>query len=316
MGSHVKAVRLISMASSAAPVVDLNEKVCIITGSARGLGKEFARRFLQAGARVTISDLKEDIAQEALQELRTDFGENRVNLQLCDVTNDVQLEALFDASEKFFGAPIDVLVNNAGVNTNFGWRKCMEVNIMAVMSASEMALERMKGRPGCKIVNIGSVAGLTSGESRHMSSYFVSKRAVVELTRCLAASRKHEHHVDVQCLCPAWADTNIVSSVEGANAKSWVKKSANSLGMMPVEDVGNAMMELLARPNGTVLMVAANTPRIEVGYIDTKRVIASIVISRFLNKVFGVEVVQHWHLVLFVAIVLFFVHLCIAFYLF
>ena len=52
---------------------------------------------------------------------------------------------LFDSCESYFGVPcVDLLVNNAGINANLGWRKCMEVNIIGVMNGTEIALERMK----------------------------------------------------------------------------------------------------------------------------------------------------------------------------
>ena len=66
---------------------------------------------------------------------------------------------MFDKAEKYFNVGcVDILGNNAGINTNYGWRKCMEVNIMAVMNGTEIAMERMKkaGKPG-QIINTASM---------------------------------------------------------------------------------------------------------------------------------------------------------------
>jgi 3-oxoacyl-[acyl-carrier protein] reductase len=74
----------------------------------------------------------EDVGQEAAAELAKAHGGERVHFVRCDVTVEEQFRALWDASEAFFKAPVDVLVNNAGVNHTYGWRKCMDINIVSV----------------------------------------------------------------------------------------------------------------------------------------------------------------------------------------
>ena len=125
--------------------MDIINKVCVITGSAQGLGKAFAVKLLSGGARVCISDLKQEIGEKTLVELRERFGDGNVCFVSCDVTSEEQFTNLLDKAQEFFKVPcVDILVNNAGINTNFGWRKCMEVNIMAVMMGTEIAMKRMR----------------------------------------------------------------------------------------------------------------------------------------------------------------------------
>ena len=82
---------------------------------------------------------------EALTQLRQRFGLDKVHFVGCDVTSDEQFEKLFDKAEELFGVDcVDIFVNNAGVNASVGWKKCMEVNIMAVLWGAEVAVERMK----------------------------------------------------------------------------------------------------------------------------------------------------------------------------
>jgi len=129
--------------------MDVSNKVCIITGSAQGLGKAFAVRLLNAGAKVCISDLKQETGEKTLIELRERFGEEQVCFVACNVTVEDDFKNLFDKAEEFFKVScVDMLVNNAGINTNWGWKKCMEVNIMAVMTGTEIAMERMSGFHG------------------------------------------------------------------------------------------------------------------------------------------------------------------------
>ena len=139
--------------------MDLNNKVAIITGSAQGLGKAFAARLLEVGVKVCISDLNKDKGEATLKELQERFGEDKVCFVPCDVTKDEEFRNLFDKAEEYFNVGcVDILGNNAGVSPIFGWRKCMEVNIMAVMNGTEIAMERMKkaGKPG-QIINTASM---------------------------------------------------------------------------------------------------------------------------------------------------------------
>ena len=105
-------------------MMNVTNKTCVITGSASGLGKAYAFKLLENGARVCISDVNEAIGKETLEEFRNKFGDDRVCFVPCDVTKQDQFVSLFDETEKFFAVNcIDMLVNNAGINTNFGWRK-------------------------------------------------------------------------------------------------------------------------------------------------------------------------------------------------
>ena len=171
----------------------------------------FSLRLLEAGAKVCISDINQEVGDSALEELKERFDPTKVCFVACDVCQEEQFSALFDQAEQFFKVScVDILANNAGVNTNFGWRKCMEVNIISVMLGTELAMQRMRkaGKAG-QIINTASMAGLAPGLNEEMTPYTVSKHGVVALTRTLA---KVSSGISHKCLCPAWTDTNMVSS--------------------------------------------------------------------------------------------------------
>lgn len=281
----------------------VKDSVCLVTGSAQGLGKAFAVRLLQAGARVCISDVREDGGQATLKELQDQFGEKRVAFVACDVTDQEQFTRLFDECEKYFGVPcVDLLVNNAGINTNWGWRKCMEVNIMGVMTGTEIALERMKKQPKKSynggeasrgtILNIASMAGIGNGFSEESLGYFVSKHGVVTLTRTLNASFK-ESGVDVKALCPAWADTEIVSGVREdgkATVNAMVKKHG---GLMTVEYVADGLHSLLTScPRGSVLACINNLPYFVIPDISERMIQALVVTALLTKKITGAATIQ------------------------
>ena len=116
--------------------MDVKEKVCIITGSAQGLGKEYARVLLENGARVCLSDLEEVTKLEsetsALKEFRETFGKEKVCYFKCDVTKEEDLVSLYDNCESYFKGKVSIFCNNAGVNYTAGWKKCMEVDIVSL----------------------------------------------------------------------------------------------------------------------------------------------------------------------------------------
>jgi len=85
---------------------------------------------LQEGGCVTISDINAKMGQETAKEFSDKFGEKRVFWKECDVTVSEQFEQLYSETETFFNQPVNLLVNNAGINHKFGWKKCMEVDIV------------------------------------------------------------------------------------------------------------------------------------------------------------------------------------------
>ena len=139
--------------------MDLYNKVAIITGSAQGLGKAFAIRLLDAGARVCLSDVNRNKGEATLKELQEKYGKERISFVSCDVTNEEEIRNLFDKAEWYFSVDcVDIFANNAGINCNAGWRKCMTVNIISVMNGAEIAMERMKrSSKTCQIINTSSL---------------------------------------------------------------------------------------------------------------------------------------------------------------
>ena len=96
---------------------DVNGSRAIITGSAQGLGKEFAKRLLQDGCKVCLSDVDEVKGLETKLQFQKQFGlgDDGVCFVKCDVTQKEDWTALWESAEKILNGPIDVLINNAGL---------------------------------------------------------------------------------------------------------------------------------------------------------------------------------------------------------
>ena len=286
--------------------MDVSGAVCIITGAAQGLGLAFAARLLEAGARVCISDVNQTKGQLSLSQLRDRFGEDKVCFVKCDVSKEEEFIHLFDQSEEFFQVScVDMLVNNAGVNTNHGWRPCMEVNIMAVMLGTEIALERMrKADKAGQIINTASMAAFGPGVREAMVSYTASKHGVVALTRTLARTTSGVAH---KAICPSYADTEIVSA-----ANTWQEDQtalARSIeacgGLMSPEFVAEGFYRLVTQCDSGAVM--AVMPGLYFIFPDTSSpfVLGLVLLGRLCQRITGVSVVNTNHLLLILSTIIF-----------
>jgi 3-oxoacyl-[acyl-carrier protein] reductase len=187
----------------------LKDKVAIITGSARGMGRVFARRFVEEGARVTVCDIL-DCAPVA-EEIEALGGE--VLALKTDVTSDQDTAAMARETFDRFGR-IDILVNNAAVIgtietkdfvkpveeiVSADWDRILAVNIKGVFLSSKAVIPYMKKQGGGKIVNMASTVAF-SGLS-HFIHYSTSKGGVVTMTRGLA-TELGEFNINVNAVAP------------------------------------------------------------------------------------------------------------------
>jgi NAD(P)-dependent dehydrogenase (short-subunit alcohol dehydrogenase family) len=167
--------------------VELSGQVALVTGSARGIGQAIADLFAANGARVVYSDL----ALDAVQTAAAPTGSPAVVL---DVTRADQVESVIDAIASDYGR-LDVVVNNAGVNTlahrvtidEFPpeeWQRILKVDLDGVFLVSRAAARVMKPRKAGRIINIASIAGLVP--LRLQCPFVAAKAGVVNLTRAMA----------------------------------------------------------------------------------------------------------------------------------
>jgi len=242
-------------------------RIVVITGSAQGLGKAFARQLLNAGAKVCISDINLEGGNKTLQEFEEIYGATNVHFVKCDVTKEEEMKALYDGAEEYFGGKVSIFCNNAGINHTAGWKKCMDIDIMAVMAGTYMAMERMSlknGGSGGLIINTASLAGILFGdgskELAQVNSYFVAKHGVVALTRALGNKEiLAETGVQLRCICPSFADTNIIR--EGIEDPDQARERINKLGgVMTPEFVSEGFYSLVTEGhNGDAMVVAKDT---------------------------------------------------------
>ncbi|MGI5140762.1 MULTISPECIES: SDR family oxidoreductase [unclassified Streptomyces] len=187
----------------------LKGRTAVITAAAgAGIGSATARRFLEEGARVVISDAHVRRLEEYERELGRGFG-GAVTAVACDVTDESQVQALFDTAARSHGR-LDIVVNNAGVGgtaaladmTDEQWSKVLDVTLGGTFRCVRAALRSMKGTGGGVIVNNASVIGWRAQAGQ--AHYAAAKAGVMALTRC-AAIEAAEYGVRVNAVAPSLA---------------------------------------------------------------------------------------------------------------
>jgi len=169
-----------------------DQRVCIVTGAAQGLGREFAVRLAEKGAAVVCADIQDDGGRETVQQIEKSGG--RAMAIRTDVTSVQSTEAMARRVASEFDG-IDALVNNAGIYAGLKlraldeldveeWDRVMAVNVRGVWLATRAVLPYMRQRGKGKIVNIAS--GVAINGAPFLLHYVASKGAVVSLTRSMA----------------------------------------------------------------------------------------------------------------------------------
>ena len=170
--------------------MQLKGKVALITGSTRGIGKEFALGFARDGADIIINGRNSEKAKTVAKEIES-LGVRSLGVA-ADVSLSQDVTRMVDEVVHAFGR-IDILVNNAGVNPFIleaekikeeGWDQVLDVNLKGVFLCCQAVGRQMIKQGGGKIINISSAAGIL-GEQGFLP-YCVSKAGVMTLTRVLA----------------------------------------------------------------------------------------------------------------------------------
>ncbi len=184
------------------------KNVLVTAAAGTGIGFATAKRCLEEGARVFVSDLHERRLAEAVERLRA-VDADRVEAKLCDVTREPDVRALVAAAIDTLGQ-VDVLVNNAGLGGSAAviemsdeqWHKVLDVSLTSVFRMTRAMLPHMYARRAGAIVNNASVLGWRAQALQ--AHYAAAKAGVMAFTRC-AAIEAAEHGVRINAVAPSIA---------------------------------------------------------------------------------------------------------------
>jgi 3-oxoacyl-[acyl-carrier protein] reductase len=163
----------------------LRERVCVVTGSTAGIGRETARFLCEEGARVVVTGREGERVERVRSEIGAELG------VVCDLSEPEAPTSLVAEATARVG-PLDVLVNNVGVAyqlpfeevSDSQWDEMWQLNVMSYVRAIRAALPQMRKRHRGSIVNVSSTAGKRPSTS--MPNYSVTKAAVLSLSRLVA----------------------------------------------------------------------------------------------------------------------------------
>ena len=229
--------------------IDLTDKVAVVTGGSRGIGKAISIALAQAGAIVNIIYAsKEDAALETRGEI-AQLGGN-AEIYKCNVADEKIVEETLKKVVDKFGK-IDILVNNAGINRDTlllrmsvdDWESVMETNLKGAFLMTKYSIKYMiKGGYG-RIINIGSVVGLTGNIGQ--ANYAASKAGLIGFTKAIAieyGSRK----ITSNLVAPGYIETEMTGSLLQNIRENFLNKIVLKRSGKP-EDVANAVL-FLASP--------------------------------------------------------------------
>ncbi len=242
-------------------MLQLTDKIAVVTGAASGIGKCTAQTFCQAGAQVIVADLNEEGGEASAAELRDAGGKaSYIPLNLMD---DGSIASFAEAALKSAGQ-VDILVNAAGFsgnqmfidNTPDFWDQLIRVNYRGPVALTQALVPQMMERGAGKIVNISSDAGRVG--SMGETVYAGAKGAVIAFTKSLARELAR-YKINVNCVAPGPTETPMMAAVPEKVADALIRAIPFRRLGQP-QDLANAILYFSASESdyvtGQVLSVS------------------------------------------------------------
>ena len=191
---------------------EFKDKVVLVTGSSRGIGRSIAIAFAKEDANVIINYKTSELDAEVAYDIISSYGNQCMSIK-ADVSNEDNVKNMIDEIMGKFGR-IDILVNNAGIaidsefedKTTSNWKKTLNTNVLGPFLTSKYAGKIMIDQKYGKIINISSTNGINTLYP-YSADYDASKAALINLTKNLAI--QFAPYVNVNTVAPGWVDTDM-----------------------------------------------------------------------------------------------------------
>ncbi len=205
-------------------MLDFTNKVVVVTGSARGIGKSLAESFAKLGAKVVVTDLDQALCEQVAKEISADAIGVKAN-----VTSAEDIEALFQTAVEKFGR-VDVVVNNAGITRDTlmirmdekDWDMVLDINLKGAFLVTKAAARIMMKQRYGRIVNISSVVGLTGNAGQ--ANYSASKAGLIGLTKS-SAKELCTRGITVNAVAPGFIETEMTHVLPAAARQAFLDRA-------------------------------------------------------------------------------------------
>lgn len=207
--------------------MNFQNKVVLVTGSSRGIGRSIAVKFAKEGANVIINYRSNETEAKAITEIISSYNSNCMCIK-ADVSKEQDVKKMIDTIIEKYGH-IDVLVNNAGIaiDTDFqdrhvkDWQETLNTNLIGVFLTSKYAGKYMLENKYGKIINISSTNGIDTLYP-YSIDYDASKAGIINMTKNLAI--QFAPYVNVNAVAPGWVDTGMNDELSKSYLKSEMEK--------------------------------------------------------------------------------------------
>lgn len=230
---------------------DLNGKTALITGASGGIGGAIAKALVSAGAKVALSGTRVEALEKVAAEL-----DGKAVIVPANLSDRASVEALAKAAEEKLGAPVDILINNAGLTKDQlamrmkdeDWQSVLDVNLTAAFVLTRSLLRNMMKNRWGRIISITSVVGVTGNPGQ--ANYAASKAGLIGMSKSLAqevASR----NITVNCVAPGFIATAMTDALND-DQKAAINTRIPAGKMGSSEDIAAAVLYLASSEAGYV----------------------------------------------------------------
>ncbi|GGI14689.1 3-oxoacyl-ACP reductase [Gottfriedia solisilvae] len=226
--------------------MDLVNRVAIVTGGAKGIGKAIAFSLAKKGAKVVINYNSSEQSAKAVVDELTLEGYEALAVQ-ANVAEFEQTKALVERTIEHFGR-LDIIVNNAGITrdrtfkklSEDDWHEVINVNLSSVYNTCNAALPHLLESDNARIINISSVIGQAGGFGQ--TNYSAAKAGMIGFTKSLAIELA-KSNITVNTVCPGFIETDMLSEVP-ENVKEQIKAKIPKRRFGTADEIAKAVLYL------------------------------------------------------------------------